>query len=466
MYDDRNIFVRKTVKKMASEEKHSDRKVLVISYNYPPVGTIGSLRVTKIISRLPALGWYPTVLTVGRDISKPSAWDESEGVFPGVKVTRAPFLDPLTFIQRAFWKAGLLASGVGKAKRTERGAKLFSLVRRFIRWLARWGTFPDRYVLWIPFALVKAIYEIRSGDYSLIFSTSPPLTNHFIAYLLTRLTSIPWVADLRDPWAHGYLDLSMREIALHRRLERAILSRATAISAVYELLARDIEKNCGLQAGSVFCISNGFDPHEYPEDVAPLEGRFVLTFTGSVFGLKQDPGPVFEVIEELIKENFISPDEIVVRFYGPPDEELERLRRSLLYPQIMEIHGVVKRKEALIKQCESAALLVLLWDNPYTAKYFGGKIFEYLGAKRPILAWCPAGGEILSLLERTGAGVGVTSRKELKRVLIEWISQYRENKEIEYRVNLEEVSAFHWDRIAVQMAEVFQRAVSGSRHVD
>lgn len=440
--------------------------MLVISYNYPPVGTIGSLRVTKIVSRLSSLGWSSTVLSVTKDISKPSAWDESEGNFPGVKVIRAPFFDPLTFIQRTLKRAGLLNSGEEKDESKKRGAGLFFLIRKFIRWLARWGTFPDRYILWIPAALVKSINEIRSGGYFLVFSTSPPLTNHLIAYLLTRITSIPWVADLRDPWAHGYLDLSRMEITLHKRLERAVLSRASAISTVYEPLAREIEKNCRLPSGSVFHISNGFDPLEYPEGINPVEGRFVFTFTGSVFGLKQDPRPLLEVIEELINEGFICPEKIVVRFYGPPDEELQRLRRNLSHPRIMEIHGVVKRKEALIRQCESTALLVLLWDDPYTAKYFGGKIFEYMGAKKPILAWCPAGGQILSLLERTGVGVGVTSREELKTVLKDWLSRYMKSGKIEYRANIEEVSAFYWDRIAAQMAEVFERAISDSRHID
>ncbi len=437
-----------------------DKRVLIVSYNYPPVGTVGSLRVTKITGRLPSLGWYPTVMSVTKDISKPSSWDETEGEFPEVKVVRAPFLDPLTFVQRALRKAGLLSSNAQGGGKEGKSSEVSSVLKRFVRWLARWGTFPDRYLLWVPSALIASLKELETEGYSLIFSTSPPLSNHFVAYLLSRLKGIPWVADLRDPWAHGYLDLSSTEIALHKRLERAVLRRASAVTAVYDSLAREIERDCRMEDGSVVHISIGFDPLEYPYNVSPTREKFVLTFTGSVYGLKQDPRPLFEVIEELIDEGSICPEEIVVRFYGPPDESLEKLRDTLRYPEIMEVHGVVKRREVLMRQRESSALLVLLWDNPYTAKYFGGKVFEYLGAKRPILAWCPAGGEIVSLLERSGAGVAVTSKNELKEVLRKWVRQYMENGEIELPEGSTELSSYHWDRIASRMVEVFDRVIS------
>lgn len=431
-------------------------RVLMVSYNYPPVGTIGSLRITKLASRLPRHGWEPAVLCVSRDRTKPSAWDRSEGVFPGVKVIHAPFPDLLTAGRKALVRVGLFKSSTLKSAvsggTASRKGIAGSMARSIFAWAGRWATFPDRYLLWLPSAVCRGLLELRSGGYSIIYSTSPPLTNHLVAALLQRLAGLPWVADLRDPWVHGFLPISRFQARIHRLLERLVLGRAAAVIAVYRSLAEEIRELCGDMSGTVLCISNGYDASDYPADTRVIRDRFVLTFTGSVFGLKQDPTVLMEVLEELVAEGKAVPEELLVRFYGPPDKELVRLKERLQHPGIVEINGVVHRTEAIRRQCESTALLVLLWDNPYTAKYFGGKVFEYLGARRPILAWCPAGGGVGDLLARTSAGVAVSDRDGLKGVLEAWLKEFRETGTVAYRGNAEEVESYSWERRAETLA--------------
>lgn len=445
------------------------KKVLIVSYNYPPVGNIGRVRATKLAGYLPKYGWSSTVLTVTKDRTKWGNSDPAEGILPGVKVIRAPFPDILTYLRDVLVSTGLKETTdttsvesyadrknpPGAVKRTAR------VVLDTARW---WIALPDRYALWIPFAVARGLRELRRGGYSLILSTSPPVSNHVVASVLHRLSGLPWVADFRDPWSHPYLELGPNRLLVNRMIERATLRNAVALTAVTEPFVERLELLGHPRPGGVVFIPNGFDPNDYNGEVEVLKDKFVFTYTGSLLGLKQDPRPLLRVVGELIDEGGIGAEEILFRFFGPLEQGFLRFCEEFKYPGIVRQEGVVSRTEAIRHQQESTALLVLLWDHSDAAGIYPGKIFEYLGAKRPILAWSPAGRIIGELLQRTGAGLAVSDTDALKTALTAWFDEFHSTGELAYHSNSEEIERFSWQALSGRFAELFDNLDERYRH--
>lgn len=442
----------------------------MVSYNYPPVGAYGAVRTTKLAKYLPSYGWLPTVLTVSHDRTKWGGSEASEGILPAVKVLRAPFPDPLTAAKDLLLRLGTLQpSGPGAETRLNIGGSgetrglqrstLSASTQALASWIKRWASFPDRYGLWFPFAVVRGLVELRAYRYEAIYSTSPPVMDHMVAATLQRITGLPWLADFRDPWSQNpYLNFTPTQARLLPWLEKKVISNAGAIVTVSRPLARRLEELHGTRPSGVHSITNGYDPDDFPAaaEATPSGGPFTITYTGMFYGTKRDPTAVLEVIEELVEECFIGPDELRLRLYGPEDPAVLKLKESLDHPEILQIEGVVPHAEALRRQRGSTVLLTLLWDNPYSAVGYGGKVFEYLGSARPILAWNPAGGVLAEMLDRTAAGVSVADRAELKEVLVGWIDEFRRTGSLTYRVATDEVRRFAWDRLAGDMSAVLE----------
>jgi glycosyltransferase involved in cell wall biosynthesis len=440
------------------------KKLLIISYNYPPVGNVGWIRPTKLAAYLPAHGWSPTVLTVTKDSTKWGKFDPAEGPVADVDVVRAPFPDFLTHARRALVKAGLVGGehtgdAAGFESETVKAAAAGKTAGAVVDFARRWLAFPDRYAMWIPFALLYGFRELLRGDYSLIWSTSPPVSGHVVASVLQRLSGLPWVADFRDPWSHKYFELTAGRLRADRLIEKVTLSNAAAITTVSEPMASQLEAAAGRRPYGVVAIPNGFDPADYGGDVEVVGDRFVFTHTGSLFGLKRDPSALFRAVGELIEEGKIESRDILLRFFGPPESGLRDLSERFNCADAVVQEGVVSRTEAIRRQRESTALLVLLWDHPGAARGYVGKVLEYLGAERPILAWAPAGGITGDLLRRTGAGLAASSYDELKSSLASWFEEFRSTGSLAYHGRSEEVKRYSWRALSGSFAQLFDDVV-------
>lgn len=222
------------------------RRVLMVSYYFPPLGGIGSLRALKFATYLPEFGWEPTVLAPrhGAYYRDPSL------LFPEEKVARTGSLELSRLGKRALGAGGsdTQPAGVGPFLRRVRG-----LVRRFVYR-------PDAQVGWYPFAVAVGRRVLRERRFDAVFSSSFPITAHLVARRLHRDTGLPWVAEFRDPWT----DVANPGDPLRRRdqrLERALASEAAAVvvpSPAWGALFR------GKGARVVEVITNGYDPADIP----------------------------------------------------------------------------------------------------------------------------------------------------------------------------------------------------------
>ncbi|NQE44520.1 hypothetical protein C5S31_00680, partial [ANME-1 cluster archaeon GoMg2] len=156
-----------------------------------------------------------------------------------------------------------------------------------------------------------------------------------------------------------------------------------------------------------------------------LSDKFSIVYTGNLYRGKRDPEPLLKAIQKLILEGIIEPDEVVIDFYGYDEGWLERDVERYGLQDIVRVHGVIPREEALKKQREAQILLLLTWNDPTERGVYTGKVFEYLAARRPILSMGISGGVVEDLLKETNAGVHTSSQEEIERALKIFHSEFK-----------------------------------------
>ena len=208
----------------------------------------------------------------------------------------------------------------------------------------------------------------------------------------------------------------------------------------------------------VVAIPNGYDPDEVTRS-AQLMKEFTITYTGQLYQGKQDPTPLLRALVELASEGKIELKTVKVRFYGDTPYWLEQEIKRYQLDEVVSLHPKVLREVALQKQRESQILLLLNWDDPDEVGVYTGKVFEYLAARRPILAVGGPRGVVTKLLEETGAGVHALGREHLKRVLFELYEQYRTHGYVPYKGCEERIAKYSHREMARHFATVLDSLV-------
>lgn len=367
-------------------------RLLVIAYYFPPMGLSGVLRVAKFCKYLRTLyGWDVTVLTVG-DVGY-FAYDYSlleEVLESGIVVERTRTLDPLSL----FRKKGTIS--LPKAGR-----------RRFLSGLSHAFLQPDNKIGWKRFALRRAEELIADSHYDVVFSTAPPFTSFLIGAELQRRHGIPLVVDYRDPWLDNVSYFFATPV--HRRyaanLEASVLKRAEGVVVVNRRIKEQlVARYPFLTHESVHIIPSGYDPADFK--VAgrfPLERsrRFRITFSG-ISDIHYSPRPFFEALARLFARRPDLRDEIEVVFVGSFHSSYHRLALALGVASSIITTGYVDHTDAIRHLLASDVLWLSAVDPAVTP----GKVHEYVGTGKPILAICPPG-VLRQVLREYGAAISV-----------------------------------------------------------
>jgi len=398
------------------------RKVLLITYHFPPRPGVGSLRLRGLAKYLREFGWEPVILTPALPGEPGARFRAVETPYPGDATAR--------------WKRRLgLAADKGFQEqigipRALRDSKV-SFTGRVINLAKAILAYPDEQKGWYRFAVSIGHELLRREHFDALLSSSGPVTCHLIARELKEKHRIPWVADLRDLWTqnHYYPYGTLRRF-FERRLEVKTLNIADVLVTVSKPLAQKLRL---LHRGKpVIAIPNGYDPDEVVRS-AQLTKEFTITYTGQLYQGKRDPTPLLRALAELASEGKIELKTVKVRFYGDTPYWLEQEIKRYQLDEVVSLHPKVLREVALQKQRESQILLLLNWDDPNEVGVYTGKVFEYLAARRPILAVGGPRGVVTKLLEETGAGVHALGPEHLKRVLFEFYEQYRTHGYVPYK---------------------------------
>lgn len=418
--------------------------VLIIGYFWPY--HYGSKRIIGLASYLSEFGWQPIILTAPLH-GKPA---------PRFRVIETPCRDALRFWKTVF---GFNSDeNIGKQVKRRLGiTRQKSLIDFFLTRLGEVINYPDSERGWIPFALKAAHQLLQEQNIGAVVSVWP-ITSHLIAKELRIKHKIPWLADFPDLWSqnHNYGYSPLRKL-LDRRLEVKTLSRADALVTVSEPWA---EKLRVLHKGKlVYSITHGFDPAEVNMPPAELTGKFTITYTGTIYTGKEDPAKLFAALKDLIAESAINPDDIEVRFYGTGvgwlDEEIEQYGLS----NIVKHYGRVPKEKSLEKQRESQLLLLLRWEDSQERGWYSGKLLEYLGARRPILATGGSDDVISELLDETEAGICAPTAEDVKNALKEFYREYKLKGGIAFKGNISKLNKYSHREMARKFADILDQLI-------
>ena len=340
------------------------RRVLMIHYNFPPLGGIASVRAAKVARYLEEFGWAPTVVA-----PRAAAYheDRSLDVPPAKKVIRTASLE---------WAKALRTAS--QPARTGQGS-VAARISRSLRTLVRRALYvPDAQIGWYPFALRagrKALHEERIDT---LFSSSPPVSAHLIARRLHVDTGVPWIAEFRDLWTDWRWNGAWRQ-GIDERFEKTIVETATGVVTVSPTYASVLRSR---GARSVYTITNGFDP----EDFAAANGARddVLTYVGTYYPRTQDLSAVLRAFGVLKREGRISPCGLQV--VGDHSPELARLVDEAGLAGSVEWTGFVSHEESIHRMRISRALLLRRADRiepAGTARQHRGQDVRVPGVRQP-----------------------------------------------------------------------------------
>lgn len=429
------------------------KRALLVSFFYPPRPGIGSLRPAGLVKFLPEFGWDCLVLTATTDTAPYEAGN----------VTATAYVDRVAAVKQMLGLRGdegaqqQLSSGLGERRQGTFRDRMVAGVAQGVRKVL---TFPDDAYGWYKPGLTAARELLRREKIDLIVSSSFPVTCHLLAKQLAKEFGLPWVADLRDLWSQNhYLGSPGLIMKLHRHLEVRTFKHAVALTTV----SRPLAETLGLlhPVAKVETIMNGYDPDDYP----PLEPtghsqRFIISYTGSLYDGKRDPIPLFEAVQGLIEEGVITHKDIEIDFYGDTGSWLREYIVKYELESVVKLHGTVSRKQAIRVQQQSDILLLLLWDHPMEAGVVTGKLFEYLGARRTVLAYGGPGGVVATLLDQTGAGRFVHGVSGIKQFLREALDRWCADHGLVYQGDSDRVDKYTHREMARQFANLFDAMVA------
>ncbi len=383
------------------------KSVLVVAYYFPPSGGPGVQRVLKFVKYMREFGWQPVVLTV--ESADYPARDESllKEIPDDVPVYRTKIFEPYDWYRKFTGKKAGTPVDVNTIPSSGARRSMAERLAEFIR-----ATFfiPDARIGWYRHAVKEGLRVIQKHDISALYSSSPPYTSALIARRLKRLTGLPWIAGFRDPW-RGFLSTPKRWFIpdlVDRYFERHTYLECDRMEVAWTGIRKDFAaKYPGIPVEKVIHLPNGFDSDDYP-DLPPLRNeRFTVTYTGSMYG-KRNPKAFLEGVRTAIKSGKVSLDDIQLQFVGRfGDEVMQMLRDPVLAPAI-SILGYLPHSESIQRLLTSDALLMVVDDYPGNEEIVPGKVFEYIGSHKPIIALAPEGA-VSGIIRETRSGIVCSS---------------------------------------------------------
>ena len=352
------------------------------------------MRALSFAKHLPEHGWDVTVITpeegvYGRDTSL-----EFRGI-PGVEVCRTGSWEPAVLLRKVLGD-GVPGGAEGGRDYVEE-APLGALGRGLRGLTRRLLYFPDSSRGWIGPAVAEATRLHGERPFDLVLSSSPPVSAHVAAHRFAHRHGVPWVADWRDPWT-AHMDTADGRFGRARRLERGLLRDADALVVAWRGLVGLLEDLGRLEEASVV-VRNGFEPEDFvlPTD-ASTGGAFEILHAGTVYGRDQDLDGFLEALSRMASTD--SERAIRLRFLGKVDSYTRGRVEARGLGDRVEFDGFASHEETVKAMRRADLLLLLTWfpDTPIGRAICPAKTYEYLAARRPILALAGPGNEAAGLL--------------------------------------------------------------------
>jgi len=377
------------------------KKVLIITYYWPPSGGAGVQRWVKFVKYLPDFGFEPIVLTVDPQYASYPVIDDSlvDEIPQNLKVYHTKSNEPFKFYKKVSGKSDIPHAGF--ANESEAGP-----MQKFSRFIRGNLFIPDARKGWNKFAYKKAIQLIAEHQIDTVITTSPPHSTQLIGLKLKTKLNIKWVADIRDPWTDIYYYDQLYHTALAKKIdkdfERKVLTNADQILVVSDAIKNQfLAKSPSLTENKFNIIPNGYDEDDFSgHQIADAE-RFIITYTGTL-AANYSIGTFLKAVEKLSEE--LQEKKIALRFVGVLAENYKQQIENTSLGKITEFVGHVDHKASIQYLLKSTILFLAIPDVVNNEGILTGKLFEYLAAKKPILGVGPVKGDAARIIVACNAG--------------------------------------------------------------
>jgi glycosyltransferase involved in cell wall biosynthesis len=392
------------------------KKILIITYYWPPSGGAGVQRWVKFVKYLVRMNFDPLVLTVHPDSATYPQTDPTlaADIPENVQVFYAKSFELYALYKKFSSNKEVPYGGFANTKKLDFKEKVI----RFIR-----GNFiiPDPRKGWNKYAIAKAKELFLTHQIDTVITTSPPHSTQLIGLHLQKELNVKWVADLRDPWTDIYYFNQMYPTYLarqiHKNLEKKVLVNADRIITVSEELKKLFSGKAENTSHKIKVIPNGFDTADFQgAKQAVHQDVFYISYVGTISNEYTFSGFI-KALVDLPKEVH---SKLRIRFIGEmPSELIEQFKKAELI-ELIELTGYVPHHKAIEFLFSSDMLLLIIPDVKNNEGILTGKLFEYLASQKPILLIGPEKGDAAKIVHETNSGVicGYNDHQKIKENII------------------------------------------------
>ena len=436
------------------------KRVLIISYYWPPTGGSGVQRWVKFAKYLPSEGWQPVIYTP--ENPEQLAVDESLAaeVPEAAEVVKTRIIEPYELYKKLLRRSGHSKEAV---EVNPVNAQNKSLLQKAAMWV-RGNLFrPDPRCLWIGPSVRFLKKYLSEHPVDLIVSTGPPQSMHMIGLRLSRETGLPWIADFRDPWTKifyfKHLAMTPATERWHKKMEKMVLDEASAVVAVSPLVQQEFQ---AMTDTPVELITNGFDECDFSsepctEAYGGASQEFTITHTG-LFAADGNPTVLWDVLAEKCHADEAFRKLLRIKLIGKTDDQILKALKDRGLEESLINMGYQTHSVAVEQQRQASVLILPLRKEPEYRAVLPGKLFEYLASQRPILGIGQPDGAMAMIVNETGTGTVIDWNDK------EGISQYIEQcwkRHLEGRLSSDgaDLSRFTRRSLTRRMAGLFDKII-------
>ncbi|MDL1914225.1 MAG: glycosyltransferase family 4 protein [Bergeyella sp.] len=373
------------------------KKILIITYYWPPAGGPGVQRWVKFAKYLPEFGWKPVIYTP-ENPNYPLTDNSLKKDFP----------TPIEIIKTKIWEPYRIAEKLNpKNKKFKAGQFDIGSEQNWRSKLSLWirGNFfiPDARIFWVKPSVHYLSQYLKKNPVKAVITTGPPHSLHLIGLELKRKNPhLKWLADFRDPWTdisyYKHLKLSSRSDKKHKQLESEVLKNADITLATS---FTDCE-NYKAKGARAFCITNGFDHPVYSSSLSTTD-KFTLSYIGILEQLR-NPKILWHTLETLLRHYDDFREEFRLKWVGKIDDAIQRDIEKYHLSRVTESLGYLSHEDSLKEMQNSDLLIITNFSQPSSRGIIPGKLFEYMASGKKILSYGPKGADVEKILEASGAG--------------------------------------------------------------
>ena len=372
------------------------KRVLIVTYYWPPAGGPGVQRWLKFVKYLPEHDIEPIVYCPS-NANYPIIDKSLKAEIPeNITILKQPIKEPYKLANLFSKQTKTISKGIIKEKNNQ------SLPERLMLFIRGNFFIPDARKQWVKPSTNFLTTYIQDFNIDTVITTGPPHSLHLIGLKIKQKLEVNWIADFRDPWTtigyHKQLKLTNFAKKQHKQLESKVLNQADQIVVTSPSTKTEFE---AITNKPITVITNGYDQEKV--EVNNLDEKFTLSHIGSLLS-KRNPEILWQALSEIINNNDDFKRCFQLNLVGEVGEDIINSLGKYNLIDYLNKTGYVSHNEAVKFQKKSQVLLLIEINSEDTKAIIPGKLFEYMVSNRPILAIGPKGADISKLITETNTG--------------------------------------------------------------